>query len=108
MQLNKTFSKTLSLPRKIAPSDHSETATTGKGMPNREVRPDRARVGSAKTPHDAAVETSLSLPHERDQDTDMTEAKPDPVTVQAQRDVSRGLQDTSKSPEMDSAYKKLK
>ena len=50
----------------------------------------------------------LSLPHERDQSTDMTAKKPDPKIRQAGRDLDRGLQDTSKSPEMNRAYNKLK
>lgn len=50
----------------------------------------------------------LSLPHERDQSTDMTAEAIDPVIEQAGLDVKRGLQDTSKGPEMDKAYDKLK
>ena len=50
----------------------------------------------------------LSLPHERDQSTDMTPEEIDPVIEQAGRDIKRGLQDTSKGPEMDKAYDKLK
>ena len=86
----------------------AETVTTGKGMPTKRVRADRKRVGPAQTLHDAAVEASLELPHERDQITDMTANKPDPTIKQAQRDVDRGLKDTSKSVEMDSTYRKLK
>ena len=40
--------------------------------------------------------------------TDLTADKPDPTIKQAQRDVERGLKDTSKSTEMDNTYKKLK
>ena len=50
----------------------------------------------------------LSLPHERDQSTDMTPEANDPVVEQASQDLRRGLQDTSKGPEMDKAYDKLK
>ena len=50
----------------------------------------------------------LLMPHERDQSTDMTSEEIDPVIEQAGRDVKRGLQDTSKGPEMDKAYDKLK
>ena len=91
-----------------AEANKASTAKTGKGMPAKLVQADRARVGPAQTPHDAAVEASLALPHERDQSTDMTAEQPDPTIKQAQRDVDRGLKDTSKSPEMDHAYKKLK
>ncbi len=91
-----------------AQADQAQTAKTGKGMPAKIAQADRARVGAAQTPHDAAVEASLALPHERDQSTDMTAEQPNPTIEQAQRDVARGLKDTSKSPEMDQAYNKLK
>jgi hypothetical protein len=85
-----------------------ETATTGKGMPARVPQDGEARVGKPLTPKDAADEASLALPHERDQSTDMTPAKPDPTIRQAGRDLDRGLKDTSKGPEMDRAYTGLK
>ena len=50
----------------------------------------------------------LPLPHERDQSTDMTPEANDPVVEQASKDLQRGLKDTSKGPEMDKAYDKLK
>ena len=85
-----------------------EAATSGKGMSAKQPKPDKPPVERARTPHDASVEASLSLPHERDQSTDMTADAPDAVVLQAQRDVKRGLQDTSKAPEMNRAYSKLK
>ena len=36
----------------------------------------------------------LALPHERDEDTDMTDGEVDPVIEQAARDIARGLVDT--------------
>lgn len=86
----------------------NEVATVGKGMPASQPKPDQAAVGRTRTPHDASVEASLSLPHERDQSTDMTADAPDAIVVQAQRDIKRGLQDTSKASEMNRAYSKLK
>ena len=86
----------------------TETEAAGKGMPARSPQGDRARTGAPQTQHDASVEASLPLPHERDQSTDMTASKPDPLVRQAQRDVSRGIKDTSKGAEMDTAYNKLK
>ena len=86
----------------------SDTEATGKGMAARLPQEDRTRVGAPLTQHDASVEASLALPHERDQSTDMTASKPDPLIEQAQRDVNSGIKDTSKSVEMNSAYKKLK
>lgn len=50
----------------------------------------------------------LAMPHERDQSTDMTPEAKDPMVEQAARDVKRGVKDTSKGPEMDKAYDKLK
>ncbi|MBC7608807.1 MAG: hypothetical protein H7228_04385 [Polaromonas sp.] len=94
--------------KRIVRNKATETETTGKGMPVRLQQTDRTRLGAAQTQHDASVEASLALPHERDQSTDMTASKPDPVIKQALRDVSRGLTDTSKGVEMNSAYKKLK
>jgi hypothetical protein len=82
-------------------------AASSKGMPAKEPREQRSRPGQADTPKDDAVEASLELPHERDQSVDMTNAKPDPVVEQGGRDVKRGVKDTSKSVEMDRAYKKL-
>ena len=85
-----------------------ETATAGKGMPTKQPKPDQAMVDLAPSPHDAAVEASLSLPHERDQSIDMTPDTKDPVIKQASKDIKRGLQDTSKGLEMDKTYDKLK
>ena len=82
--------------------------TAGKGMPAKQPKPDEAPVERARTPHDASVEASLRLPHERDQSTDMTADVPDAAIEQAQQDVKRGLQDTSKASEMNRAYSKLK
>ena len=66
-----------------------------------------ARVGKQPTPHDAAVDTQLKMPNERDESVDMTPEAPDPVIEQAAVDVARGLQDTSKGAELNRAYKKL-
>ena len=85
-----------------------DTRTTGKGMPDKTAQEGDARVGRAQTAKDASDEASLSLPHERDQATAMTNAKPDPEMKQAKRDVDNGLQDTSKEPEMNTAYKRQK
>lgn len=86
----------------------TDTRTTGKGMPDKTPQEGDARVGRAQTAKDASDEASLSLPHERDQATAMTNAKPDPEMKQAKLDVDNGLQDTSKQPEMNAAYKKQK
>jgi len=68
----------------------------------------RVRADKPSTPGDAAVETKLKMPNERDESVDMTPAAPDPVMEQAAADLERGLQDTSKGAELNRAYKKLK
>lgn len=51
----------------------------------------------------------LALPHERDQTEEgMTDGKVPPEGRRAHDDVERGVQDTSKSTEMDSAYRRQK
>lgn len=67
-----------------------------------------AKEGNPSMPHDAAADEKLKMPHERDESVDMTTANPDPVIEQAAADVERGLRDTSKGEELNSAYKKLK
>ena len=89
-------------------TQRQDTHKTGKGMPAKTPHDGRGKVGQEPTPDDAADEASLALPHERDQSTDMTADKPDPAMRQAGLDLKRGLQDTSKSPEMNRAYDKLK
>jgi hypothetical protein len=76
-------------------------------MPDKQPQPQQALPGRQPTPQDRSDEASLELPHERDQASDMTAARPDPQVKQAAKDVADGLSDTSKSSEMDKAYKKL-
>lgn len=78
------------------------------GMPAKTPSTGRSRPGQAPTPQDASDESSLALPHERDQASNMTNRQPDPQIQQAARDLKRHLQDTSKSVAMDQAYQKLK
>jgi hypothetical protein len=93
--------------RKNTPPDSATQAASSKGMPAKAPREQRSRPEQPDSPKDSAVEASLELPHERDQAVDMTNAQPNPVVEQAGRDVKRGVKDTSKSVEMDRAYKKL-
>lgn len=79
-----------------------------EGMPAKTPSAGRSRPGQSQTPQDASDESSLALPHERDQSDDMTARQPDPQVLQAARDLKRNLQDTSKSAAMDEAYRKLK
>lgn len=52
--------------------------------------------------------SSPELPHERDQATGMTAGVPSRRVQQGLADVKRGVQDTSRAPEADTAYRKLK
>ena len=88
----------------IQPTD---TRHAGKGMPDKTPQDAGPQVGKPVTPGDASAEASLAMPHERDQQTDMTRDKPASEIRQASRDLKNGVKDTSKGPEMDQAYKKL-
>ena len=88
---------------------YKDTAShAGKGIPARKPLPGRPLDTRTRTQHDVSVEASLRLPSERDESSDMTNDTPDPMIQQARRDIKNGIQDTSKSPEMNQAYKKLK
>lgn len=58
-----------------------------------------ARAGTASTP---------KLPHEQDESVGSTGGIPSPRVQQGNRDLKRGLVDTSRAPEADAAYRKLK
>ena len=83
-------------------------ALSGKGMPAKKPLQERPLDTLTRTQHDTSVGASLRMPHERDESTDMTQDTPDPMIEQARQDIKNGMQDTSKSPEMNQAYKKLK
>jgi len=55
-----------------------------------------------------AKQARPQLPHERDETPGMTDGVPNERQKQAHRDVSRGVQDTSRAPEADRAYRRLK
>ena len=93
--------------RKSTAPDSVTQAASSKGMPAKHPREQRSRPEEPDSPQDASVEASLELPHERDQSVGMTNGKPSPVIKQARQDVLRGVKDTSKSVEMDRAYRKL-
>ncbi len=89
------------------PGNGVDQAAAGKGMPSKSPRTQRPQPDQPVTPADRSVEASLELPHERDQSVDMTDGQSSPLMEQAERDVRKGLKDTSKGPEMDRTYKKL-
>jgi len=90
------------------PGEPVNLPAAGKGMPGKSPRAQRPLPDQPITPADRSVESSLELPHERDEAVDMTGEQTSPLIEQAERDVRKGLKDTSKGPEMDRAYKKLK
>ena len=74
-------------------------------------------TGRAATAASTSVKTDLTspsqpgeanMPHERDETVGMTGGETDPVIRQGQRDVERGLKDTSRANETDAAYHKLR
>jgi hypothetical protein len=95
-------------PPERSPTDPRENFNTGRGMPARDAKPDVERIGKPPTAHDASVESSLAMPHERDQSTDMTPDVPDPRIQQAAIDVNSGREDTSKANETNRAYQDQK
>lgn len=90
-----------------APAAKEPQAATSQGLPAKSPRPQSGQTHHQATPKDASVESSLELPHERDQATDMTADAPDPKIKQAAKDVAKGMSDTSKAPELDATYRKL-
>ena len=91
-----------------AKETRKDTRTTGKGMPPKTPQDHGTTIDKAQTPRDASVESSLALPHERDQSTNMTTETVDPAMKQAAKDLRCGRQDTSKGIEADRAYQKQK
>jgi len=72
-------------------------------------RPDRPRPPAQ--PRDAVAPLSapgLAQPHERDESIDIPVAAPDPVMLQAKRDIDAGLVDTDMhaTPGLDAALRK--
>ena len=70
--------------------------------PDRREKSAHADLTKPKTPEEPA------LPHERDQSVGMTDGVPSQRVRQGHRDLARGVQDTSRAPEADTAYDKLK
>ena len=56
----------------------------------------------------AAEPSSPPLPHERDEGVGMTDGVPSERMRQGLEDLKRGVQDTSRAPEADRAYRKLR
>ena len=65
----------------------------GARSPGPRKRVNRGPRAPGSAPPSPADER-LALPHERDEDTDMTDGEVDPVIEQAAKDIARGLVDT--------------
>ena len=70
-----------------------------------------ARPTPPAQPRDAIAPLSapgLALPHERDESIDGPDVKPDPIMLQAKRDIDAGLVDTDMhaTPGLDAALRK--
>ena len=89
-------------------AQRTDTQQAGKGMLDKTPQDGGPQVGRQITPGDGSTKASLAMPHERDQQTDMTPEKPAAEMKQASRDLKNGLKDTSKGTEMDQTYKKLR
>ena len=89
-------------------AQRTDTQQAGKGMLTKTLQNGSPQAGRQITPGDASTNASLAMPHERDQQTDMTPEKPAAEMKQASRDLQNGLKDTSKGTEMDQTYKKLR
>ena len=78
------------------------------------VRARRAATGAPPPAAERSIDLTQhragqpKLPHEADESTGSTGGVPSQRVQQAQRDVQRGLKDTSLAPEADAAYRKLK
>jgi hypothetical protein len=74
-------------------------AGTGIDMPVSAPTVDATSAAESPTP---------SLPHERDQKVGMTGGVQSVRVQQGARDLKRGVRDTTRAPETDDAYRKLK
>ena len=71
-------------------------------------KPHAAAPARKRSAPPTPVPSEPAMPHERDESTSMTGGVPSKVVQQGARDLKRGLEDTSRAPEADRAYKKLK
>ena len=67
--------------------------------------PERRDSGDQTSPLSSA---DPRLPHERDESVGMTDGRPDQRIRQGHDDLARGVQDTSRAPEADGTYQRLK
>lgn len=86
----------------------TQQPSSGKGINTRKPREQNTGPGHASSMKEGAIETSLELPHERDEDKDMTNGQPSVKIQKAKEDVDNGLKDTSKAAELDKTYEKFR
>ena len=82
--------------------------TVPSTSPSAERPPGAADVGERVDLTDVAASTSPALPHERDEANGATGGVASDRVAQGAKDVARGVKDTSRAPEADAAYEKLK
>lgn len=82
-------------------------ATTPSATPTKPTKPTKVALTTlARPPTDA--QASPRLPHENDEAVGSTADVPSKRIQLGLRDLQKGIQDTSRAPEADSAYRKLK
>ncbi len=72
------------------------------------ARPALRRVSIDLVPSRPAPADETAVPHERDEKASMTGGIPSSRVRQGARDLKRGVLDTSRAPEADVTYRKLK
>ena len=90
----------------------TDAAARGGGLQARGSQTEREPTDSPSTPKEASIKSSIRLPHERDEDVDMTGAldasgQASPQVQQTARDLAQGLRDTSRAVESDQTYHRL-
>lgn len=86
----------------------SKTNPSNSSAADKPVLSAARRTGTLRLPVGTAKPAPMELPHERDVSTNMTDGIPSPPVQQAYRDVKRGLQDTDRGAEVGRTYQKLK
>ena len=83
---------------KTRPVRRSTQPATSRAVDLTRAEPDTART----------EEQRPRLPHERDEGVGTTAPRPDQRIKQGLDDIARGVQDTSRAPEADRAYRQTK
>lgn len=77
------------------------------GSSSDDAKPEPVPAPSVAT-NSAAESSNPSLPHDRDEKVGTTGGVPSARVQQGARDLKRGLSDTTRAPEADTAYRRLK